>query len=153
CRGESGGAGLPRPGAAGGNPPPRHKARSHHPLKSIKAEGVTPPPRPRPTGGGKPPDAPQSQTRHPRKKGGGALSSRPLGPMLLSVFSVSSVVDSAPHAVSTRTAPPWPPPTQSVASPRRRLRRRSSFSKVTTSRVPVAPTGWPRAIAPPLTFS
>src|SRR6185436_854758 len=62
------------------------------------------------------------------------------------------LVDVAHYAASTTTAAPWPPPTQSVATPRSSLRRRSSLSKVKTMRTPVKPTGWPSAIAPPLTF-
>ena len=57
------------------------------------------------------------------------------------------------HARSSRIAAPWPPPTQRLAMPRSTFRRRISSSSVRTSRAPVAPTGWPRAIAPPLTFS
>src|SRR6185295_4363778 len=49
-------------------------------------------------------------------------------------------------------AMPWPPPMQAVARPCRARRRRSSSAKVRSSRVPVAPRGWPRAMAPPLTF-
>ncbi len=40
-----------------------------------------------------------------------------------------------------------PPPRHSVASPYRPPRRRSSWSSVATIRAPLAPTGWPRAIA------
>ena len=32
-------------------------------------------------------------------------------------------------------------------------RARKALINVTTTRAPLAPTGWPRAIAPPLTFS
>src|SRR5262249_56273682 len=53
---------------------------------------------------------------------------------------------------STNTAAPWRPPTHSVASPRLLPRRCSSFRSVITSRVPVAPTGCPSAMAPPLTL-
>ena len=42
---------------------------------------------------------------------------------------------------------------QSVARPSRASRRRSSCSSETTSRAPLMPSGWPRAIAPPLTFT
>src|ERR1035438_1722569 len=44
---------------------------------------------------------------------------------------------------------PWPPPTQSAATPRPELRRRISCRRVTRMRPPLAPIGCPRAIAPP----
>src|SRR5215510_2992826 len=49
-------------------------------------------------------------------------------------------------------AMPMPPPTQSVARPRRRSRRWSSSTRVPRIIAPVAPSGWPIAIAPPLTL-
>ena len=45
-----------------------------------------------------------------------------------------------------------PPPTQRVARPRRRSRRWSSSIRVPRIIAPVAPSGWPIAIAPPLTL-
>ena len=42
---------------------------------------------------------------------------------------------------STTTAPPCPPPTQRVASPRPSPRRRRSLSRASTMRAPLAPTG------------
>src|SRR5262245_18718574 len=56
-------------------------------------------------------------------------------------------------SVSTHMATPCPPPTQSEASPRFCPLSRNALSRVITSRVPEAPTGCPRAIAPPLTFN
>src|SRR5262249_26119882 len=56
------------------------------------------------------------------------------------------------QAASTSRAAPCPPPTHSVARPRASLRLDSSHSKVRIRRPPVAPTGWPRAIAPPFTL-
>ena len=57
----------------------------------------------------------------------------------------------APHALSIAKAMPIPPLTHSVARPSRDPRRIISYSSVTTMRVPVAPIGCPRAMAPPLT--
>src|SRR5205823_6879329 len=54
---------------------------------------------------------------------------------------------------STTIAIPWPPPIHAVASPYFFFRRCNSYNNVITSRVPVAPNGWPSAIAPPLTFT
>src|SRR3989442_85483 len=53
---------------------------------------------------------------------------------------------------STTIAAPCPPPMQSVARPSATPRRRISFSSVSTSLAPEAPTGCPSAMAPPLTF-
>ena len=55
--------------------------------------------------------------------------------------------------LSSAIAIPIPPLTQSVASPRRALRRCISWRSVTTMRAPVQPIGWPSAMAPPLTLS
>src|SRR5579864_6869656 len=54
---------------------------------------------------------------------------------------------------STIVAIPCPPPMHAVARPYFALRRRNSCSSVITNRVPVAPSGCPRAIAPPLTLT
>ena len=54
---------------------------------------------------------------------------------------------------SSTKATPCPPPTHSAARPRRAPRRRISSSSVSSSRAPLAPTGWPSAMAPPLTLS
>src|SRR5512143_312846 len=56
-------------------------------------------------------------------------------------------------AVSRTTAIPWPPPMQAPATPYRVPRRRISLARVSVQRVPVAASGCPSAIAPPLTFS
>ena len=49
-------------------------------------------------------------------------------------------------------AAPIPPPTHIVTSPYRASRRRISWSSVAVSLAPVHPSGWPSAIAPPLTL-
>ena len=54
---------------------------------------------------------------------------------------------------STITASPWPPPEQIAAQPSPPPRRRSSFTSVIRMRAPLAPIGWPSAIAPPFTFT
>src|SRR5262249_14818234 len=54
------------------------------------------------------------------------------------------------HDILWRTmAEPWPPPTQRLASPISSPERASSWTSVATRRAPVAPMGWPSAIAPP----
>ena len=45
----------------------------------------------------------------------------------------------------------WPPPSHMVCSPYRPPVRSSSCRSVVISRAPVAPSGWPSAMAPPLT--
>ena len=45
---------------------------------------------------------------------------------------------------------PCPPPTQSVARPRRPSRSCSALIRVPTSRTPVAPNGWPMRDRPPV---
>ena len=45
-----------------------------------------------------------------------------------------------------------PPPTHIVTMPNRARRRRISCSSVAVSLAPVHPSGWPSAMAPPLTF-
>src|SRR5262245_28633277 len=50
----------------------------------------------------------------------------------------------------TRVAVPRPPPQHMVTSPSSASRRSSSATIVAMSLPPVAPTGWPSAIAPPL---
>src|SRR5579864_5303259 len=55
--------------------------------------------------------------------------------------------------VSTSMAIPCPPPMQAEATPAPPPRRPSSLSKVISRRVPEAPSGWPSAMAPPLTLS
>src|SRR5213078_2207889 len=53
---------------------------------------------------------------------------------------------------STITAAPWPPPMQAEPSPNRCFVRRKAWSKWIVTRVPVAASGWPMAIAPPCTL-
>src|ERR1700733_2718950 len=50
-------------------------------------------------------------------------------------------------------AMPMPPPMHSVARPFLASRFCISCSSVTSTRAPAAPTGWPIAIAPPLTLT
>src|ERR1019366_9738480 len=57
------------------------------------------------------------------------------------------------HYRSTHMAMPMPPPMQSVASPFLAPRLPISCSRVTSTRAPEAPMGWPMAMAPPLTFT
>src|SRR4051795_8046466 len=54
---------------------------------------------------------------------------------------------------STHIAMPMPPPMQSVARPFLASRFCISCSSVISTRAPDAPTGWPIAIAPPLTLT
>src|SRR3546814_7429728 len=56
------------------------------------------------------------------------------------------------QATETRMASPWPPPPQRAAAPRPPPRRFSSLRSVSVMRVPDMPTGWPSAMAPPLTL-
>src|SRR5260370_5284273 len=53
---------------------------------------------------------------------------------------------------STIIAIPFPPPMHAGANPYRKPFRRSSFKRVITSRVPLAPCRYPSAIEPPLQF-
>ena len=50
-------------------------------------------------------------------------------------------------------ASPWPPPPHSAAAPMPPPRRFSSRARCSTIRAPDMPTGWPSAIAPPLTLT
>ena len=50
----------------------------------------------------------------------------------------------------TTRASPWPPPPHRAATPTPPPRRRNSCSRVRARRLPEAPIGWPRAMAPPL---
>src|ERR1041384_2300756 len=54
---------------------------------------------------------------------------------------------------STLSATASPPPRQRVASPVRALRSCIAYNSVVRTRAPLAPIGWPRAIAPPFTFT
>src|SRR5690606_26802663 len=54
---------------------------------------------------------------------------------------------------STMIASPWPPPPQRAAAPMPPPRAMRALMRVTTMRAPVAPSGWPRATAPPWTFT
>ena len=57
------------------------------------------------------------------------------------------------HTVSINIAPPCPPPMHSVAMPRLVPSRFMALTRCSTMRLPLQPTGWPRLIAPPSTFS
>src|SRR4029077_3599875 len=61
--------------------------------------------------------------------------------------------EEAKSGFSINSAMPWPPPMQAEAMPKRSPARLSSRASVSASRTPVAPSGWPIAIAPPLTLS
>ena len=62
---------------------------------------------------------------------------------------------SRPAQAGTRTirASPWPPPPHSAAAPTPPPRRLSSRARCSTIRAPDMPTGWPSAMAPPLTLT
>ena|SRR5437867_4379077 len=53
------------------------------------------------------------------------------------------------YTASTAMAIPIPPPIQSDAIPYRRFCARSACTSVVRMRAPLAPIGWPSAIAPP----
>src|SRR5688572_1005897 len=57
------------------------------------------------------------------------------------------------HTASMIIAIPWPPPIHADATPYFFCRRRNSSSNVSRSRAPLAPSGCPIAMAPPLTFT
>src|SRR4051794_18956967 len=57
------------------------------------------------------------------------------------------------HGRSTATAIASPPPMHSEATPRFPPLSASAASNVTSTRAPLAPMGWPRAMAPPQTFT
>lgn len=59
----------------------------------------------------------------------------------------------AVRPVTHKQLPTLHPPLQMAATPSRPPLHRSTFSSVTTSRVPLAPMGWPMATAPPNTFT
>ena len=50
-------------------------------------------------------------------------------------------------------AMPWPPPTHIVSRPKVLSASWRPLISVVMMRAPVMPNGWPRAMAPPLTFS
>src|SRR5690606_31505573 len=54
---------------------------------------------------------------------------------------------------SSTMASPWPPPLQMLARPNCTPRFRISWANVSTMRAPLAPMGWPSAMAPPLTLT
>src|SRR6516165_4252609 len=62
-------------------------------------------------------------------------------------------VHGVPYAVSISIAPPNPPPMHSVAMPRLVPSLLIALTRCSTMRLPLVPTGWPRLMAPPSTFS
>src|SRR5262249_50801982 len=80
-----------------------------------------------------------------------SLSTRDAHPSLALRFSHET--DRASYISSTTIATALPPPRHSDASPRFRPRCSRADSSVTSTRVPEAPIGCPRAIAPPWTFT
>src|SRR5690606_38073701 len=69
-------------------------------------------------------------------------------------FELPSVkVSSSGQASSIAIAVASPPPMHSEATPRLSPRAFSACSRVTMRRAPLAPIGWPKATAPPLTLS
>src|SRR5690606_2349185 len=58
-----------------------------------------------------------------------------------------------PYTSSSAMAVASPPPMHRLATPRLPPRASRAASRVATIRAPLAPIGWPRAQAPPLTFS
>src|SRR6267154_5193888 len=74
----------------------------------------------------------------------------------LELLAIEVTIFSVPYARQTASyipAAPIPPPTHIVTIPYFALRRGISRSKVAVSLAPVQPSGWPRAMAPPLTFT
>src|SRR4029077_13413613 len=67
--------------------------------------------------------------------------------VVVDVFGVAHV-----QTASKAAASPMPPLMQRAASPRFTRRRAISCRRVTAIRTPVAPMGWPKAMAPPLTL-
>src|SRR5262245_6183748 len=82
--------------------------------------------------------------------GTGSFADRP---WLASRWAVSLVLEDQLAIRSSTNAPPWPPPMQRVARARVLFETASSVAAVRRRRAPVAPTGWPRAIAPPFGLS
>src|SRR3972149_10519670 len=73
------------------------------------------------------------------------------------LLSVSCLLPTYSHHLLTiylcnMTADPWPPPTHKEIKPVFRLSRFICLSIVKINRVPDAPTGCPRAMAPPFTL-
>ena len=124
-------------------------------LRSPSRWAPRPPWRPRAPRGGttapRPRRGPASAgTRRPASNESGDGASRDLhrhraGPALAPLDRVGSL--------AKRAACPCPTPMHRVARPRRAPRRRSSCARVPTMRAPEQPSGWPSAIAPPLTFT
>src|SRR5437762_2059047 len=59
----------------------------------------------------------------------------------------------AAYRLFTTSASPWPPPPQRAAAPVPPPLRFSSCRSVSARRAPDMPIGWPRAMAPPFTFT
>src|SRR6185369_1669860 len=99
--------------------------------------------------------APPVGRHHAERFGGKAGSLERLDVRLGVLLRAGREDHQIPHADSrcTRAATPMPPETQRVAMPSSRSRAAMPWSRVTRMRVPVAPIGWPRAIAPPSGFT
>src|SRR5687767_1531274 len=69
------------------------------------------------------------------------------------LVSVISNQQSVRYRRSKMPAAPMPPPTHIVTMPYLALRRCISLIKVAVSFAPVQPSGWPSAMAPPLTLT
>src|SRR6266581_3403567 len=91
------------------------------------------------------------QERNFRRHGTRRFAGRHVDSRLHSPFGGGQSFSS--HSASSHSAAPCPPPTQSEISARFARRRFNSFKLVRISLAPVAPTGWPSAIAPPFTFN
>ncbi len=73
--------------------------------------------------------------------------------MILQNVHDPAVHDRSLYTVSINMAPPRPPPMHSVAMPRFVPSRFIALTRCSTMRLPLVPTGWPRLMAPPSTFS
>src|SRR5438094_3596330 len=72
-----------------------------------------------------------------------------VGPAMGSQLALLGGGHTSSKAIATAPPPPW----HSPAMPRDLPRCCRACSRVTTRRAPVAPSGWPSAIAPPFTFT
>lgn len=68
-------------------------------------------------------------------------------------FPAATLQPETPQSLSTHMAMPIPPPMQRDATPFRPPVRCSACTKVTSTLQPDIPMGWPREMAPPLTFT
>src|SRR5437763_1409724 len=68
-------------------------------------------------------------------------------------MSKNAATATADQARSATRAIPCPPPMQSEATPSRASRSAMAWRSVTSTRAPLAPMGWPSAMAPPCTLT